>query len=561
MSINKKSIDLARLYLEYKNNPIKFIEECCYLPEAGKDRLAKLYEPQKKIVRDFYNGTHDMILLKSRQIGLSTLWQMISVHLCVFYENVVIGVTSKSESEASSFCRKTYDIIDKLPEWIHPGYKWKSIQKFCTMKGSQLQSSAISITNPGTLFRGSSITLLIMDEIAHVPSAEKAWTGVAASLSIAHKRAEQNGIPYGTVLLSTPNRATGIGKFFFDMWKGANEQTNNFIPYRIHWKEVDELRNDPNWYKRQCMIYNNDSRKISQELELKFVGDSDTLFSEDVQVKLQMIIDPPKRVMRLAVGGELRIFEEPVKNKFYLIGVDTASSYGKDSSAVQVVDYKTMNQVMEYQGKLEPKAFADVVRTIHKITPNNMIIVENTGGYGIAVLNELQYDDSENYNLFEEYKDNNLEKEPKIGLSTNVKTRPLIIQSLYEMVVEHTELIKSTYLVNELLSLVDKGGKVQADEGTHDDLCMSYGFCCYVRKFYHENILLVEKVESESIADENINIIADLNGFGSIDNTQLARNPDKFKSDLDKYIRRQIELNRNIDPVELIWGKDSIFFG
>lgn len=570
-NISKKEIAKAKKYLYYRDNPIKFMEECCYLPQAGGDQLVRLYEPQKKIVADFYKGINHMVLLKSRQCGFSTLWQLVSVHLCVFYKNVIIGVTSRDGAEASDFCRKTYDVIDKLPQWIQPGYKWKNIRDFCTTKGTQFRTSAISLANPGSLFRGKSITLLILDEAAHAQKVEDSWVGVAPALSIAQKRAKKNNIPHGTIILSTPNRTTGIGKFFFDMWVGANEGKNGFKPYKIHWTEIDELKNDPNWYQNQCKFYNNDKRKIAQELDLKFIGSGDTLFPEETQSKLQEIKDNPKRVLRMAQGGELRIFEEVIPDRFYLIGVDTASSYGADFSAVQVMDYKSMRQVMEYRGKVEPKSFANVVRVIAKIVPKNLIIVENTGGYGLTVLNELDSDEDEIYNLFEEYKDikpetihkneksKNTVSVRKLGVGTTTKTRPLMIQALYETIVEHTDVVKSERFVNELLSLVDKNGKVQADEGSHDDLCMAYAFCCYVRKFYHDIIILEEDIEHDYENKQIIQDIQEMNDLPIINRNDIAANPDEFQRDMQKYIENQIKQNKEVDPIRLIWGEHSIF--
>ena len=559
MKINQSQIEKAQKYLLYKKNPIVFMEECCYLPETGGDKLVVLYEPQKAIVRDFYHGENHMILLKSRQCGFSTLWQMISVHLSVFYKNVIIGITSRDGAEASDFCRKTCDILDKLPKWLDPGYKWKNIQNYCTKNGTQLISSAISLANPGALFRGKSICLLIMDEIAHVQKADEAWTGVAASLSIAQMRAKTNKIPYGTILLSTPNRTTGIGKFFFEMWSGANEQKNNFRPYKIHWSEISELKNSPTWYKEQCKRYNNDPRKIAQELNLKFIGSGDTLFPEEVQTKLQSIQVKPKRTLRLAQGGELYIYEEPTPLRLYLIGIDTASSYGKDNSAVEVLDYLSMRQVMEYNGKTNPKSFADVIRFICKLVPNNLLIIETTGGYGLTILNELQYDENESYNIFQENKNNKTEQDRVPGLSTTTKTRPLVVQSLYEHVVSETEKIKSNRLIGELLALVDKAGKVQADEGANDDLCFALGFCCYVKKYYNENIILEEEIGENSEIKEIYQSIQKMNNLPILDKRDLSLNPEAFKRDMQKYIESQIKQNKIVDPIKLIWGENSIF--
>jgi len=469
------------------------------LPTVGGDKLIKLHKPQRMIATDFYSGIRNMIFLKSRQIGFSTLFQCVSAHLCTFYKNVIIGVTSKNGGEASDFCKKTKDIILKLPSWIRPEFNIDNAQNFSIKKtNSQLFSSAISPKAPDGLFRGKSIVLLIMDEIAHADYAEDAWTGVAPALSKAQKDAQANGVPFGTILLSTPNKMNGIGKFFFDMWCGAYEGTNSFKPYKVHWTDVDEYKNDPTWYENQKRILNNNSRKIQQELELQFIGDEDTLFPDSVATEFQKKQTFPSSTIRLVNSGELWKFPEKIDlNRFYLISVDVATSYGKDYSAIEVLDYLTLEQIYEYKGKIKPKELTKIIKMLAELCPKNLIIVENSGGYGISILNDLE-DDEKEYNIF--YESEQITKGNKKvrvnkrmpGLSTNKLTRPLIIESLYNVICENPSLIKSERLKLELLALVNKNGKVQADKNSNDDLVLAYAFGCYVKKFYN-NIILQEE--------------------------------------------------------------------
>jgi len=495
--IKKSDIERGKKWLFYKNNPEIFIEEHCKIPSPGGDELIKLYEPQKRILRDFYAGERNQIWLKSRQLGFSTLTQMIIVHLCVFFTNVVMGIASKSGAEASDFCRKTSDVLDKLPKWLQPkSYKWKNVQNFCTCDGNQLWSSAISPANPGALFRGKSISLLVLDELAHIMKADEAWTGVAPALSKAQRTAKQKGIPYGTIFLSTPNKTEGHGKFFFQMWTGALEGKNNFNPKTIHWKEIKELRDDPNWYKTQCDILNNDQRKIKQELELEFIGSDSCIFDEKVQSALQESTRNTNSISKykMPAGGVLYEFQVPDLTKLYLVGVDSASAAGSDYSTVQVVEYETMKQIYEYKGKLEPKRFSFVLKDILNRVPKNVVIIENTGGFGLTVLNELQFDTSKRYNLYYEKDKNRI----NYGLRTTSISRPMMIDAMYEIISEHPEVVVSDRLASELIGLVDKGNKIQADKGFNDDLVMAYAFVCYVRKYKPEFIQSFDFTDDDS---------------------------------------------------------------
>ncbi len=70
------------------------------------------------------------------------------------------------------------------------------------------------------------------------------------------------------------------------------------------------------------------------------------------------------------------------------------------------------------------------------------------------------------------------------GLSNNSKTRPLMIDAMYSYAVQYPSTIKSKRLILELIGLITKpSGKVEADEGCHDDLALSMSFCFYCRKY------------------------------------------------------------------------------
>ena len=349
----QRDYKLALKRLEFKKDPILFIESNIRIPTVGGDELIKLYEPQKRVVRDFIED-HHLIILKSRQLGFSTLCQALVAYICCFYENCIMGVLSRSGDEASDFCRKTEDMIDKLPSWIKPVYKNRSVQSFILENGCALWSSAISPTNPTSVFRGKSISFLIMDELAHMKYADTAWTGIAPALSKSQNTARLSNIPYGTVFLSTPNRTTGIGKFFYDNWVSAKNETSLFKPTRVHWREIPEYADDPVWYYKQCSLLNNDKNKIAQELELKFISSEDALFSEKIQQQLQ------EQTKNFKPLEKIRIPERPNdrglwrinnidKRKFHIISIDTASESGADYSAIQTIEYETMKQIIEYK--------------------------------------------------------------------------------------------------------------------------------------------------------------------------------------------------------------------
>ena len=562
-NISPEQIARGQLYLSYKNDIVKWAEECVYLPTSGADELVKLYIPQKRILSSFYTD-HFLVLLKSRQTGFSTISQIIVSHIATFYNNCVMGIISRDGAEASDFNRKVMDIISKQPTWLQPGFKVENAQNFITKTGSQLWSSAISPSNPGKVFRGKAIVLLILDEAAHTKYIDEAWTGMAMSLSKAQDVARKKNLPFGTIVLSTPNKTQGIGKWYFQRWQQAvTDPTCIWKAHKIHWTEIPEFVENPLWYKQQCDLLGNDPGKIAQELELEFISTENSIWPEYIQRELQQTREQPIEIINVTPKAQLWRFLEINRKRFYLVGVDTASDFGSDFSTIQVVDYETMEQVMEFKGKMPVKDFVGIVRFIVKIVPHNMIIVENNS-YGNQVCEELFYDTGYHYNIYGAWKEVNLSgggkaKKFQPGLSTNVQTRPLIMDSLFTYVSEHTNMIKSNRLALELVGLADNGNKIQADLGSTDDLVLAYAFCCYARQYLRKTLNL--DAESDIVQDEEYDESVDwIRGINTSPLKIAAKEQSlsKFNKFAGEYVDKNLhKLGGEVDMLKLIFGEDD----
>lgn len=550
--LSKEQLFQLEEYEKCKNDLIYFITHYIKIPSAGGDELFKLYDRQKEYL-EFQVKEKHTIILKSRQTGASTCAQAYISWICTFYENAIIGIVSKSGAESSDFCRKAGDMIDKLPDWLRPEFKKRTEQTFILTNGCQVHSAAISPANPTNLLRGKSITLLITDEAAFC-DLENALPGCGPALFKAQQTAARKGVPYGTMIISTPNRTTGIGKWYFDTWKKAQRGEGIYKPFILHWKQIPEFANDPDWYKNQCAILGNVKWKIAQELDMEFVASSDSFFDADIITQLNKVEDKPITTITIN-GRKLKIYEPPDREKFYLIGIDTASAAGSDSSTCWIMDYETGNQVAEFQDKLRVDEFCPIIEQICKIFPNNMLIPE-CNSYGNQVCEYLTKKGT--YNLYQTKSKSNVvgknNQKFRYGLYTNPMNRPLIIDALYTMVSENLSGIKSINTALELISLIDYGnGKIAADEGEHDDLVMAFAFCCYIRLYDPPRTLFSKtssKEEKETISDvvnwnneENgiVNIAPDLAKM--YDNANDEEDPIKKQQMINKSFRKFISTN------------------
>jgi len=287
-------------FIRCKNDFEYFCEEYVWLELPGKDVKFNLYQKQRDLIRIVQDKNY-VLVLKSRQIGISTVIQAYGAWLCVFYDNCVVGIISKDGPESTIFARTIRGVIDKLPRWMKPkggnpadpGFSKRSEQSFILTNGSKCYASPVAPSAPEKTHRGKSLTFLVIDEAAFIGRLDEAWTSMVPALATNQKHAKANDVPFGTVILSTPNKTTGKGKWFFDKYSTSINKEDIFTTFTIHWRDIPELCNDPEWYKNQCKMFDNDPKKIAQELDLKFLPSSGSFFEDKVSQILQDIdIEP-----------------------------------------------------------------------------------------------------------------------------------------------------------------------------------------------------------------------------------------------------------------------------
>ena len=471
-------------YLQCKNDFSYYCRNYVLIELPGGDVFLNPYGKQDDLI-DYINKNRFVIVLKSRQIGISTIIQAYSSWLMNFYDNVVVGIISKDGKEATDFARAIRGMLEKLPVWMKPSngkiedsFDKKTEQSFILSNGSKCYSATVNPKAPNKTLRGKAITFLIIDEGAFIDRLDQAWTAMVPAVATSQKQARLVNIPYGTVILSTPNMTVGVGQWFYDRYTKAMSGTTIFKPFTIHWKQIPELCDDPYWYKNQCEMFDNDPRKIEQELEMKFLSSTGSFFDDKTVLALQ---DNTKDKVPIDVSklfnGEMWTFEKPIPGKHYIIGVDTAPEFGSDQSGITVYDYETLDEVWEYQVKCQVTDFVKVVKFAIAQYPGTLVIENNS--YGNQVMEEINNSEYSQY-MYKEKRGDRLIG----GLSVNTKTRPLMIDALYSYVSQYPQMVKSKRLALELIGLTQKpSGKVEGSTGCNDDLALTLAMAMYVRKY------------------------------------------------------------------------------
>ena len=423
-----------------------------------------LYPFQKQLLEDFEDHRFNVIL-KARQLGISTISAAYVAWMMMFHREKNVLVIATKFNTAANLVKKVKAIIKNLPDWLRIStVDIDNRTSFVLSNGSQIKASSTS----GDAGRSEALSLLVIDEAAHVEGLDDLWMGLYPTLSTGGR----------CIALSTPN---GVGNWFHKIYTESENKANDFFSTKLPW-DVHPDR-DESWFEKETR--NMSRREIAQELECNFNMSGETVFSaEDMETYYTLIKDPKYRT---GFDRNLWIWEERSQENSYLVSADVARGDGKDYSVCHVFKIETMEIVAEYQGKVTPDIFSRVLFDVAQEYGNALLVVENNS-VGFAVLDKLKemrypnlyHSVKSTHEFVEEYQADQMSN-AVAGFSTTSKTRPLIIAKLEEFVRNNLIKIYSSRLLAEMRTFVWNNGRAEAMRSYNDDLIMSCAVACWVR--------------------------------------------------------------------------------
>jgi hypothetical protein len=450
-------------------------------------------------------GKVRIIILKARQQGLSThvggyLYFSVSQRRAC----KAMVVTHHSDSTRALFdMTKRYH--DNCPELLKPHTKYSSRRE---LTFDVLDSSYVVATAGGeSIGRGETLTHVHASELAfwQKSTALENWNGMTQAVPSKP----------GTAVF-VESTANGVSGIFYDLWKGAVDGTNGYVPVFIPWFLDPEYREPvlENFERTPeetdlCEKYDLDDeqlmfrrRKIAQngidlfrqeypaEPEEAFLTTGRPVFNpEGLQESLGTAEEPKKRLALEGdewlenVRGELTLYKTIDPGEQYTIGADVAMGVrGGDYSVAQVLDSKK-RQVATYRSRVHPDYFATVLYKLGEFFNMAFIIVENNS-HGILTCTRLGKDMHYPHFYTEIQVDKLTEKETlKLGFTTTSKTKPLIIDELRACVREgEIELNDKTTIREMLTYIVTPSGGMEAEAGCFDDCVMSLALANHIHE-------------------------------------------------------------------------------
>ena len=487
-------------YLKCAKDPVHFMRKYCYIQHPQRGRIQfNLYPFQDKVLTLWRDNPYS-IVLKSRQLGISTLSAGYSLWLMTFHKDKNILCIATKQETAKNMVTKVKFMYENLPSWLKISAAENNKLNLRLDNGSQIKATSAS-SDAG---RSEAVSLLLIDEAAFIDNIGEIWASAQQTLATGG----------GCIALSTPY---GTGNWFHQTWTRA---------------EAAELLGDP--------------RMAAQECECDFSTSGDIVFyNEYMEYYEKSFIKDP--LERRGVDQNLWVWETPDYTRSYMVVADVSRGDGKDYSAFHVMDIENNVQVAEYKGQINTKDYGHLLVGIASEYNEAMLIIENAnvGWATIQVALDRNYQnlyyspksDQPNVNsYFDKYQDHS---RMVPGFTMSSRTRPMVIGKFQEYISDQGVTIQSKRLIEEMKTFIWRNGRPEAQSGYNDDLVMAFGIAMYIRdtalKFRQRGI----DITKQALNNMGVNRTQYQGGYGfskGVDNPYHIKT-DKGKEDIGWLLR------------------------
>ena len=455
-------------YLKCAKDPVHFMRKYCYIQHPQRGRIQfNLYPFQEKVLTLLRDNPYS-IVLKSRQLGLSTLSAGYSLWMMLFFKDKNILCIATKQETAKNMVTKVKFMYENLPSWLKVDAAENNKLNLRLKNGSQIKATSAS-SDAG---RSEAVSLLLIDEAAFIDNIGEIWASAQQTLATGG----------GCIALSTPY---GTGNWFHQTWTRAEAGENDFIPIKLPWFVHPER--DEAWRKRQDELLG-DPRMAAQECDCDFSTSGDIVFyPELIDFYQKTYIKDP--LERRGADQNLWVWEPADYTRNYVVVADVSRGDGKDYSAFHVLDTENNVQVAEYKGQIGTKEYGNLLVGIATEYNEAMLVIENAniGWATIQTVIDRQYQnlyysqksDQANVNsYFDKYQDHS---KMVPGFTMSTRTRPMVIGKFQEYIGDKGVTIQSKRLIEEMKTFIWRNGRPEAQSGYNDDLVMAFSIGMYIR--------------------------------------------------------------------------------
>jgi len=388
-----------------------------------------------------------VVVLKSRQVGLTWLCLSYILHQMLFNPVVTALVFSRREDEAIYLVNdRLKGMYKRLPEWMRA-------RKVITDSEHVFELSTGSIVYGFPTTAGDSYTasIALVDEADLIPDLNQLMNSVKPTIDAGGKM----------ILLSRSNKDSPDSPFK-QIYKRAVQGTNGWYPVFLPWNCRPDRTEQ--WYEDQ-------KREIAER-----TGSLDDLYAQypatDMESLAPRVVGRrfPARVVDVCferiepqdghgpIIPDLRIYKMPIDGAKYVIGVDPSEGdLHSDPSPILVLDKHTGEEVAFVDAKAEPAVLGSYIVTLAAFY-NDAAVMPERNNHGHALILWLR-DNSEVTIMAGEDGDD--------GWHTNSRSKALMCSTLAEDLADRSVLIHTETVAFQLTSI--ESATLRAPKRLHDD--------------------------------------------------------------------------------------------
>lgn len=337
-------------------------------------------------------GITKTAVAKSRQIGLSTVIAAIIAVLVYLNQGqgLTFGITAENDQNANNLLQMVKGFLEQLELSITSSNFHQIVLGSDATTRTRIVAKTVAAQMArdaqNNVFAGYSLAFVWISELALYKN-RTAFSSITAAAS--------KGI---VVVESTPNGNSGDGETFYNLFNspksvGWDKIFFSFETQNIHTSQPSAI-SDQEWFNAQAE-YGFTSRKHAawwiNEKESKGLTDQEMFRQYPVLIehcweakvdaffdKISPTVVEPVNHINCGEHGVVDIFNEPVRNREYIAGVDCAMGAGRDSSAVVVFELGTGKLMATYKNSfIEAHEFPEVIEKIYNHFKLRKIVIES----------------------------------------------------------------------------------------------------------------------------------------------------------------------------------------
>lgn len=513
--------------IDLMGDPKAYIENTLKIQDKRNNLVPLVFNSAQNKLYDEYMRQKNLgqpiriIILKARQMGFSTAVSALFYHASATNENTNSAVIAHKNEASTNILEKMKLFYEESPSVLKP------MRRACNAKmllfENPTNNENTKKVNPGlrskviiesavneNALRSATVHNLHLSELAFWPHPDKTMT--SALQAVPHVA--------GTAVI-IESTANGVGGVFYDEWVRAVKGESEFAPLFFPWfehaeymmpvppdfalteeerelKEKYHLIDEQIVWRRWCISANcgGDIDQFRQEYPSEwheaFLASGRPVFDMNALDLALRAAPEPKKVGRVVEDerglrfrteykGYLSLWEEPLPEVRYLIGIDSSSGDREgDPAAMAVYRHDTMNQVAEWWGYMPPDLLGEEAVKL-ALYYNSAFLIPEANNHGVAVIDSIKRARYRNIfrrrTLPEARKEGNVDK---YGWWTSEQSKKLLVDTFAKFIRQDATRIKSAKALNECITYVrDERDRTNAQQGCHDDLVIANALAVY----------------------------------------------------------------------------------